>query len=105
MDNKYFQDILQEVTFPEGGAEPRILIQQGEAKAVLAGLKAGNQIPSHPESAALYYFLQGEGVMQVNDQKLPIAPGAVVLTETDDARGIQATTDLAFIAFRLGSPD
>lgn len=105
MDKKYFQNILQEVTFPEGGAEPRILLQQGETKAVLAGLKAGNQIPPHPESAALYYFLQGEGLMQVEDQKLPVTPGSVILTESDAARGIQATTDLAFIAFRFGSPD
>jgi mannose-6-phosphate isomerase-like protein (cupin superfamily) len=69
---------------------------------VLVGaLRAGQRIPVHPEGESVYYFLQGSGTMTVEDERFAVGPGAIVLVQAGGKRGLEAETELAFLATRI----
>ncbi|MCC6190681.1 MAG: cupin domain-containing protein [Anaerolineales bacterium] len=94
-------DANAKVVFSPAGPQPQFLAQDDKLKVLVAGLEAGQSIPSHPESLAVYYFLEGSGLMQVDDETFPVAAGATVITAEGARRGIQAHTRLAFLAVRV----
>ena len=72
-----------------------------DSRDVVAGLEAGQKIPKHPEGAGVYHFLEGTGWMLVGEERFPVQAGATVLAPAGTARGMEATTRLAFIATRI----
>jgi quercetin dioxygenase-like cupin family protein len=87
-----------EVVFGQTGPQPQFLLDSEHFKVVLVGLEAGQQIPMHPEAMAMYHFLAGNGVMTVNEQRYPVAPGATVIALSGARRGMCADTRLIFLA-------
>ena len=67
-------------------------------KVLVGGLEPGQQIPVHPESLSMYYFLAGTGTMTVEDQQFPITVGATVIAPASARRGMQAETRVIFLA-------
>ena len=49
----------------------------------------------------MYHFLEGCGWMIVDDERLPVGPGATVVMPAGTVRGIEAETRLAFLATRI----
>jgi mannose-6-phosphate isomerase-like protein (cupin superfamily) len=49
----------------------------------------------------MYHFLAGTGWMTVDDQRLPVGPGATVVMPAGAHRGVEAETRLAFVAARV----
>jgi quercetin dioxygenase-like cupin family protein len=60
-------------------------------------LEAGGQIPAHSGGAALYHFLEGEGLMTVGDEAFEIKPGVTVVAPSGSKRGMNAKTRVIFI--------
>lgn len=85
------------------GPQPRILWDAPNLRVIVGGLQPGQQIPSHPEAQALYYFLAGSGVMVVDAETIPVTPGLTVIVPEGAARGMTAQTTLIFLAAR--APD
>ncbi|MDD2696038.1 MAG: hypothetical protein PHD58_08935 [Anaerolineales bacterium] len=104
MAPKIFADWRQNVIFSPEGPTPTPLYADGPVKVVLAGLQAGGAIPPHPEGLSVYHFLEGRGRMQVNAERLDVQAGMTVILDAGDVRGLEADTDLAFLATRLSLP-
>jgi mannose-6-phosphate isomerase-like protein (cupin superfamily) len=55
----------------------------------------------HPEAAAVYTFLEGQGVMTVDARQFPVRQGTVLVMDEGAQRGMVAETQLIFMATRL----
>lgn len=96
-------DWASKVVFSEAGPQPQALFDDGQLKVVLAGLQPGQTIPQHPEGLSVYYFLEGKGVMTIDDQPVDVRAGMTLVLSDGTARGMQAETRLAFLATRLAA--
>ncbi len=97
MSNVYFQDTKSNAVFAEDGPKPQFLIQTPQFKALVVGLEAGQQIPVHAGEAAMYHFLEGEGLMTVDEETFAIKPGVTVITPSGAKRGMNAKTRVVFL--------
>jgi len=96
-----YSDWRKEVTFSPEGPRPQVLEENNRLKVVLAGLEPGQKIPEHPENLGMYYFLEGNGWMIVDGERIEVSQGATVITPQGAVRGMEAETRLAFIAARV----
>ncbi len=101
MSQLSFPDWRSKVVYSPDGVQPQTLVEEGPFKVLLAGLEAGQKLPLHPEGVAMYHFLEGSGWMLVDDRRFEIKPGGTIITPSGAARGMQATSRLAFIAARM----
>jgi quercetin dioxygenase-like cupin family protein len=101
MSFKYFPDVKTRVIFSSEGPQPQSLYSGGQLKVITAGLQAGQKIPVHPEGLAVYTFLEGNGWMVVDEERLKVCPGATVITLAGAQRGIEADSRLIFIVSRI----
>lgn len=98
MSNNYFPELKSKAVFASDGPKPQFLIDTPQFKALVVGLNAGQQIPVHPGEAAIYHFLEGQGLMTVDDETFDIKPGVTVIAPGGSKRGMQAQTRVIFLA-------
>ena len=89
------------VMYGENRPNPQTMIENERVRVIIAGLKPGQRIPVHPEAAAVYHILKGEGTMTVDDQTYPVQQGMVIVLDEGAQRGMLAETQLVFMAVRL----
>jgi quercetin dioxygenase-like cupin family protein len=97
----HYPNWKEKIVYGENGPEPQILMVDEKVKIVLAGLKPGQKIPNHPESQAMYHFLEGNGWMTVDNERIAVSAGGTVTMPAGTVRGMEAETQLAFIAVRI----
>jgi quercetin dioxygenase-like cupin family protein len=90
------------VVYSKPGPTPRLLVDEPELRVLVAGLEPGGRIPPHPERRAVYHALAGEGFLFLDGVALPFREGAIVVVPEGSTRGIEAVTELAFMAVRIG---
>ncbi|MBE7535499.1 MAG: cupin domain-containing protein [Anaerolineales bacterium] len=100
MPNNYFPELRSKAVFAPEGPRPQFLTDTPQFKALVAGLEAGQQIPVHPAEAALYYFLEGEGLITVDDETFDVKPGAAVIAPSGAKRSIIAKTRVIFLGVK-----
>jgi quercetin dioxygenase-like cupin family protein len=100
-ETKLYADWKEYVTYGSDGPQPQVLMANEKVKALMAGLEAGASIPEHAEAQALYYFLEGNGWMTVDGERMPVSAGATIVMPEGAVRGMEAETRLAFIAVRI----
>ena len=93
----YFAEIKSKAAFAADGPKPQFLIDTPKFKSLVVGLEAGGQIPVHPGEAAMYHFLEGEGLMTVNDETFAIKRGVTVVVPSGAKRGMNAKTRVVFL--------
>jgi quercetin dioxygenase-like cupin family protein len=93
----YFPDTRGQAIFVADAPQPKFLIETPQFKALIVGLEAGQQIPLHPSEAAMYHFLEGEGLMTVGEETFAIRPGVTVIAPAYAPRGINAKTRVVFL--------
>jgi quercetin dioxygenase-like cupin family protein len=93
----YFMDTKEKAVFSSEGPKPQFLIETPKFKALVVGLEAGGQIPAHPGEAAMYHFLEGNGLMTVGDEAFKIKPGVTVVVPSGVKRGMNAKTRVVFL--------
>jgi quercetin dioxygenase-like cupin family protein len=96
-----YADWREVVVYSETGMQPQLLVEAEHYKAVIAGLAAGNSVPPHPEGPAIFHFLEGSGRVSVGEEIFAVHAGATVIVPDGAKRGIEAETQLAFLAVRL----
>lgn len=101
MAHHYYPKPLEKVVFSPDGPQPQTLFTEGQVKIIMVGLQAGQKIPIHPEGLASFQFMEGKGVMTVDGERLPVGPGTVIITQHGAPRGIEAETELKFMAVRI----
>jgi quercetin dioxygenase-like cupin family protein len=102
MTKKQFYPNWKEiVVYSDKGTQPEILVETEKYKAVIGGLVAGNQMPPHAEGPAIFHFLEGSGWVTVDEERLAVNAGATVVVPDGAVRGIEAETQMAFLAVRL----
>lgn len=97
MPNIYFPDLKSKAVFAPDGPKPQFLFDAPQFKALVVGLEAGQQIPIHPGEAAMYHFLEGEGLMTVDDETFDVKPGVTIITPGGAKRGVNAKTRIVFL--------
>lgn len=88
------------VVFDDQGPAPRVLIETDRLKVVIVGLTAGQVVPRHAATEAVYHFLDGTGTMTVEDETFAVSAGTTIVVPDGRNRGITATTDIAFLGTR-----
>ncbi len=91
----------EKIVFGDDGPQPQVLMVDEKVKVILAGLKPGQKIPNHAEAQAMYYFLEGNGWMTVNDEIMPVSTGSTIVMPAGTIRGMEAETQLVFLATRI----
>ena len=97
MPEIYFPETKSKAVFAMDGPRPQFLYDTPQFKALVVGLEAGGQIPVHPGEAAMYHFLEGEGLMTVDEETFAVRPGVTVITPSGAKRGMNAKTRLVFL--------
>lgn len=97
MPDIYFPETKAKAVFAADGPKPQFLIETPQFKALVVGLEAGQQIPLHSAEAAMYHFLEGEGLMTVEEETFAVKPGVTVITPSGAKRGINARTRIIFL--------
>ncbi len=102
MSETLFPDWHDLVRYASPGPQPTILCDEPELRVLVAGLEPGGRILAHAERQAVYHFLQGEGIMEVDGARHRVAAGATIVAPAGSTRGMEAITRLAFLAVRVG---
>ncbi|MCQ3939337.1 MAG: hypothetical protein DPW18_20175 [Chloroflexi bacterium] len=98
----YFSDTKSEAVFSADGVKPQFLLEAPNFKALVVGLEAGGQIPVHTGEAAMYHFLEGEGLITVGEETFDIKPGVTVIAPGGAMRGMNAKTRVIFLGAKGG---
>jgi quercetin dioxygenase-like cupin family protein len=93
----YVDNIKDQAVFSTEEPKPQFLVDTSAFKALVVGLEAGQQVPLHPAELAMYYFLEGEGLMTVGDETYAVRPGVMLIALDGAPRGINAKTRLIFL--------
>ncbi len=101
MSHKFYSNPVEKVVLAADGPKPQELYSEGELKVIAAGLEAGQKIPVHPEGLSVFHFVEGRGTMIVDGERLPVAPGTVIIATYGTPRGMEAETKLKFVAVRV----
>ncbi len=96
-----YPDWKKHVVYGTDGPQPHVLMANEKVKALVAGLAPGARIPEHAEAQALYYFISGTGWMTVDGERMAVTAGATIVMPEGAVRGLEAETDLAFLAVRI----
>lgn len=91
------------VRFGDAGPGVTLLHESAELKVVLVGLQPGQALPPHPGPAASFHFLDGDGVIVVDDELIAVTAGATVVVPPGAMRSVRASTALVFLG-SLGDP-
>jgi quercetin dioxygenase-like cupin family protein len=103
MDPRTFvPDWREVVTYAAPGPQPTLLYDEPDLRVLVAGLEPGGRIPAHPERAAVYHALEGEGTLVLDGERLSFAAGTTIIAPKGASRGIEAASRLAFLAVRVG---
>lgn len=94
-------DWHEAVRFGDQRPQPNVLADTELQRVVLGALRAGQSIPTHADRGGTFVFLEGTGTFHVAGQDLPAVPGLVVQLADDTPRGVDAETDLVFLAVRV----
>jgi quercetin dioxygenase-like cupin family protein len=101
MNGMFYPNWKEKVLISTECPQPQTLIENSKMKVIVVGLESGQKIPVHPEASAVYHILEGRGWMTVDDERHEIEAGATIITLDGASRGVEAKTDLIFLAVRI----
>ena len=94
-------DLNEKIVFsPEKPVKRHFLNAKGFHAALIC-LKAGNEIPPHPEDyGVLLTVLEGRGVFTGGDEKVALGKNQGMHVKKNEARGIKAEEDLVILGIQ-----
>ncbi len=100
MTQMLYPDWREQIRFSPQGPQREVLFDADNLRVALEGLEAGQRIALHPDGASVFYFLEGNGWITVETERLAVQAGATVVMPAGAKRGIEAETRLAFLVAR-----
>jgi quercetin dioxygenase-like cupin family protein len=71
------------------GREKEVLLRGSFLNVLLIHLTPDAPIPAHYEDYdAVFYILQGKGIIQIASEKIPVQPGRMLFSPKTELRGI-----------------
>lgn len=84
---------------------PKVLFESEQAKVILAGLEAGQEVPLHAPGVDLTAaVLEGVGDLWVDDAPHPVAPGDIAVIPAGTTRGVRARDGRLILLFVASPP-
>lgn len=85
---------LMEIDTPEGSRSPVVLhSEDGEARAVLIGLKPGQRLGDHQvKEASLLVVVDGGVEVEANVERVSAGPGTVFRFDPDERRSVSSAS-------------
>lgn len=98
----HFVDVKTKAVFAADAPRPQFLLDTPQFKTLVVGFEAEQRIPPHPGELAMYHFLEGEGLMTVDEETVVIQPGVTVIAQAGAVRSIYAKTRLIVLVAKAG---
>ena len=92
--------MIVNVTASAAGPGKVVLHDTGEYAALIIGLSVGQSIPPHPGPQAVFYVVEGEGWLTLNDERREAQPGVAMVAQQGDQRGMEARTPMVVLVSR-----
>jgi quercetin dioxygenase-like cupin family protein len=88
---------------PDGAAvTPTPLIDADDVRALLLNLAAGQSVaPCRMSSPVLYYVIEGQGYLRVDDEQAGLQAGSLVVVPAGAVRAISAADPLRVLAVQV----
>ncbi|MDF1564594.1 MAG: cupin domain-containing protein [Deltaproteobacteria bacterium] len=100
-------DVNAALDFSEGGIVSKTLYAGDDARVVLFGFDAGQELTEHTAAVpALLHVLEGEGEIDLAGEKHPVGPGFYTRMPAHLPHSVKATGRLALllVLLRSGKP-
>ena len=81
-------NILKSASFSQEFS-PKVFYSSHDLKIPFIYLEKGQEIAPHKGGTAVFYFLDGEGVLTAGDKKIKIKKGSLAVAGKGDERGIK----------------
>lgn len=94
--------VQEKVVFNKQMFRPQILYGSPGLKAPLICMEPGQEIPPHPSGTGIFYVLEGKGVLTLDDEKLDLSTGTLIVAPEGSTRGIKCEEKLVAVAIHAG---
>ncbi len=94
--------VQNKVVFNKQMFRPQILYGSPNLKVPLICMEAGQEIPPHPSGTGIFYVLEGKGVLTLDDEKLNLSKGTIIVAPEGSSRGIKCEEKLVVVAIHAG---
>ena len=102
MDYTYFADLFHELELPAQGILSRVLHKDERVNITAFGFAAGEELSTHSApTPAVLYFLEGEGEVQLGEDRRPVRSGSFVYMPPELPHGIRATSGLRMLLVQI----
>ncbi len=102
IDYTYFGDLFREFDLPAQGILSRVLHKDDRLNVTAFGFSAGQELSTHSApTPAILYFLEGEGEVQLGNDKRAVRGGSFVYMPPNLPHGISATSPLRMLLVQI----
>jgi quercetin dioxygenase-like cupin family protein len=99
---QFIQDLIAEVTIPKDGILSRVLHDDQQARVVIFGFAAGQELSEHTSKfPALLHVLEGEAGLKLGDDERDARAGAWVHMPPNLPHGVLARTPAVILLVLL----
>ncbi|HEX9202226.1 MAG TPA: cupin domain-containing protein [Acidobacteriaceae bacterium] len=104
MDYTFLANLQTEFALPEKGILSRVFQKDEHVNVTLFGFSAGEALSVHSApTLAVLYFIEGEAVVQLGEDKVSAVPGSFVYMPPMLPHGISGTTAVRMLLIQLKS--
>ncbi len=91
----------ERISFSRGKPSPELLFDGGSFQASLICLKAGTEIPPHPEDYGVFLLVtEGSGTFTDSNGESELKRNQGIFIKRGETRGIRASEDLVILGIR-----
>lgn len=102
MDYTYFADLFREFGLPEKGILSRVLHKDDHVNVTAFGFSAGEELATHSApTPAILYFIEGDGEMQLGQDRVPVRAGSFIYMPPALPHGITAKSPLRMLLVQV----
>ncbi|MDR4506827.1 MAG: cupin domain-containing protein [Candidatus Brocadiaceae bacterium] len=96
-------NIQEKVKFNKEQFIPNILYASPKVKMPLICMESGQEIPPHGgPSVGIFYVKEGKGVFTLDDQKIDMEKGTVIIAPVGSSRGMKCVEKMCVLAVSTG---
>ena len=91
-------NLAELIEYPSQGILSKVLLKDNNCQYTLFCLAKATDLEAHTSTRnALVYVIEGQGVLNLNDQEIPLNPGVLVFLPAHAPHALKAEENLAFL--------
>lgn len=96
-------NLQEKITFHKDHFIPNILYASPKVKMPLICMEPGQAIPPHGgNSAGIFYVKEGKGIFTLDDEKITMEKGMVIVAPEGSSRGMKCIERMVVLAVSAG---